>query len=158
MGEDEKRDFHRFVEYVLQRFENDDARLDFESFILVLHNIIKKEQKGVSLSLITEQLLHYDCIGFVIPHFGEKTSTKTLSWVQRNFFEDLYCFLVFVFGADHKGEMNLSEDDLSMNQSLKFYKNGRYFQNEKCSVHLSGDRKSLFQKDFFITSIVVIVK
>ena len=46
MSEQEKRDFHRFIDYLLKKFENDDVRCDFESFILVLHNLIGKENKG----------------------------------------------------------------------------------------------------------------
>ena len=79
MSEQEKRDFHRFIEYLLKKYENDDIRCDFESFILVLHNLIGKEHKGFSLGLIIEQLINNDVFVITVPHYGANASLKTMS-------------------------------------------------------------------------------
>ena len=100
MDENDKKHFHRFVNYLLERFDDDTDRSDFESMVLVLHHFFQKEHQGITLDLSINQLLCYNGFTIDIPHFGESASLKTLSWIQRRFFEDIFGLLVFSFGAD----------------------------------------------------------
>ena len=155
MSEQEKRDFHRFIEYLLKKYENDDNRCDFESFILVLHNLIGKEHKGFSLGLIIEQLINNDVFVITIPHYGTNASLKTMGWLQRRFYEDLYNFLVFSLGADGKGNMELTKNDLTDKHQVCYYESAHEFYDHKCYARLSGSRFSLFGQEMFTTSILV---
>ena len=155
MSEQEKRDFHRFIDYLLKKFENDDVRCDFESFILVLNNLIGKENKGLSLGLIINQLIHYDIFSITIPHYGTNASLKTLSWLQRRFYEDLYNFLVFSLGADDSGNMELSITDLTNKHKVSYYESVHEFYDHKCYARLSGAQLSLLGQEIYTTTVLV---
>jgi hypothetical protein len=158
MNEEEKRIFHLFVQFLLDRFDKDEDRLDFESFVLVLHHLIQKEQKGFSLDISISQLLHYN--GFVvnIPHFGEHASLPTLSWLQRRFYEDIYGLLVFTFGADTSGKMDLKPEDLTQNKNAFYYDGTKLFKDHRCSVCLSSRKVTLMGREFFMTSFFLVLK
>lgn len=155
MSEQEKREFHRFIEYLLKKYDNDDIRCDFESFILVLHNLIGKEYKDFSLGLIIEQLIYNDVFVITIPHYGVNASLKTMSWLQRRFYEELYNFMVFSLGADHFGNMDLSKKDLTNKHQVSYYEGVHEFYDHKCYARLSGSKVSLIGEEMFLTSILV---
>jgi len=158
MNEDEKKTFHRFVQFLLDRFVDENDRLDFESFILVLHHLIRKECHGISLDFSIDQLIRFDGFVLDVPHFGEHASLKTLSWIQRRFFEDIYGLLVFTFGADTNGKMDLNPDDITQNNNAFYYGGIKLFKDHRCCVCLSSRRVSLMGSEFFMTSFFLVLK
>ena len=89
MEESDKKDFHRFVQFVLERFKNDTDRSDFESLVMVLHHFFQRQHEGITMDFTVNQLLCYNGFTIAVPHFGENASLKTLAWIQRKFFRDL---------------------------------------------------------------------
>ena len=158
MDENDKKHFHRFVNYLLERFDDDTDRSDFESMILVLHHFFQKEHQGITLDLSINQLLCYNGFTIDIPHFGESASLKTLSWIQRRFFEDIFGLLVFSFGADVSGKMDLKSEDITRAKNTFYYDQSKIFKDHRCTVRLSSRRVKLLDREFFMTSLLLVLK
>ena len=158
MDENDKKHFHRFVKYLLERFDNDADRSDFESMVLVLHHFFQKEHEGITLDLSVNQLLCYNGFNIDIPHFGESASLKTLSWIQRRFFEDVFGLLVFSFGADINGKMDLKSEDITRAKDAFYYDQSKIFKDHRCTVRLSSRKVKLMDREFFMTSLWLALK
>ena len=158
MDEYDKKHFHRFVHYLLERFDDDTDRSDFESMVLVLHHFFQKEHQGLTLDLSINQLLCYNGFTIDIPHFGETASLKTLSWIQRRFFEDIFGLLVFSFGADVSGKMELKSEDITRAKNTFYYDQARIFKDHRCTIRLSSRRVKLMDREFFMTSLLLVLK
>ena len=158
MDEYDKKHFHRFVHYLLERFDDDTDRSDFESMVLVLHHFFQKEHQGITLDLSINQLLCYNGFTIDIPHFGETASLKTLSWIQRRFFEDIFGLLVFSFGADVSGKMELKSEDITRAKNTFYYDQARIFKDHRCTIRLSSRRVKLMGREFFMTSLLLVLK
>ena len=158
MNESDKKDFHRFVQFVLERFKNDTDRSDFESLVMVLHHFFQKQHKGMTIDLTINQLLCYNGFTIDVPHFGENASLKTLGWIQRKFFEDVFGLLVFSFGADVTGKMDLKPEDITRNKNVFYYDQEKIFKDHRCVVRLSSCKIKLMNRDFFMTSLLLVLK
>ena len=157
MDEIENKDFHRFAQFLIDHFEDDEVRFEFESFVLMTHTLIKKELRDLSFGLFIEQLIKFNGVSFVVPHYANKISASTLSWIQKRFYNDMYSFFVFSFGADQFGKMELTEKDITVSGKQDYYQCSKEFQTEMCRVRLDGEKICLLGKEFFSTSITVSV-
>jgi hypothetical protein len=158
MEESDKKDFHRFVQFVLERFKNDTDRSDFESLVMVLHHFFQRQHEGITMDFTVNQLLCYNGFTIAVPHFGENASLKTLAWIQRKFFEDIYGLLVFSFGADVNGKMDLKPEDITRTENAFYYDQEKIFKDHRCSVRLSGRKIELMNREFFMTSFLLVLK
>ena len=69
----------------------------------------------------------------------------------------MYSFFVFSFGADQFGKMELTEKDITIYGKQDYYECSKEFKTDMCRVRLDGEKICLLGREFFSTSITLLV-